>query len=100
MTVSKKVISYEPIWHLTDSGVQERLSDTLWIALLFAFEDGAGNKLQLDLKRRELLTLMATNTLSVIQAYIMSCYLCFPLWCDASHILAHHEAVVEHTQQL
>lgn len=35
---------------LTDSGVHKRLSDTLCIAVLFALEDGAGNKLQLKLK--------------------------------------------------
>lgn len=39
---------------LTDSGVHKRLSDTLWIIVLLALEDGAGNKLQLKLKAQKI----------------------------------------------
>lgn len=35
---------------LTDSGGDKRLSDTLWITIFFALEDGAGYKLELKLK--------------------------------------------------
>lgn len=35
---------------LTNSGVHKRLGDTLWVIVLFALEDRAGNKLQLKLK--------------------------------------------------
>lgn len=38
---------------LTNSGVHKRLSDTLWITLLLALEDGAGKKLHLKLKGQE-----------------------------------------------
>lgn len=38
---------------LTDSGVHKRLSDTLRITVLFALEDGAGEKLQLKLMGEE-----------------------------------------------
>jgi len=49
---------------LTDPGVHEGLSDTLWIAVLSALEDGAGDGLQVKLKGHTVTTTTRTHVVS------------------------------------
>lgn len=50
LVFSATLLQTASFFFLTNSGVHERLSDALWVVLLFALEDGAGNKLELQLK--------------------------------------------------
>lgn len=61
---------------LTDSGVHKRLSDALRITVLFALEDGAGDKLQLELRGGGGGKSWSLQKEHLIQSYIMYLHVC------------------------
>ena len=86
---------------LTDSCVDKRLSDTLWVTLLFALKDRAGNNFKLKLKEWKYSIWAYKNNLwwSCLMHLHMR-YLCLFLGCYASHVLSYHETVVKPSQHL